>query len=142
MDTKKTKSKIREIVSNYGNIEKDKKVIIKLDNISGKALVIQSILKWACTVEDGEVSKDKYLKTLKQQCESIDIGGLLETLDEVSNWCLYRNEVIHGLMNKQLDNLEEHLAEKVEDGKKLARFIDLQVAILKKGNRVRKAVAL
>ena len=142
LDCNGTKEQIRAIVNEYSDRKnKEKKLIIALNNISGKAMVIKSLLKWANTIESSKID-DKYLETLKYQYESVDIGGLIETINKVSEWCLYRNEIIHGLMNKRLEDLNEHIADKVEEGKEMARFIDSQVAILKKGNRVRKSVGL
>ena len=76
---------------------------------------------------------------LKKEYEgNLDIGGLLETLECVDKWRKYRNEVIHGLLNKNLDSLNEKLFEQVELGMKYARFIDSQVKVLKKNDAIRK----
>jgi len=41
-------------------------------------------------------------------------------------------------MNKNIDSLYEQLGAKVEEGMGYARFIDEQVRVLKRDNRVRK----
>jgi hypothetical protein len=75
---------------------------------------------------------------LKSLLERIDIGGMLDVLKSLEPWLDYRNEIIHASMNKNIDSLYEQLGAKVEEGMEYARFIDEQVRILKRDNRVRK----
>ena len=83
------------------------------------------------------------LAVLKKENEgNLDIGGLLETLESVDKWRKYRNEVIHGLLNNNLDSLNEKLLEQVELGMKYARFIDSQVKALKKNDAIRKTMRI
>ena len=69
-------------------------------------------------------------------------AALLETLDAIDTWRMYRNEVIHSLMNKRMESVQQKLSEQVEQGVQLARQLDAQVTILKKNNRIRKAARL
>lgn len=64
------------------------------------------------------------------------------TLDEISEWCDYRNEVIHALLNKNTNSLDERLELQAEKGMELARFLDDQVKGVKKYNRIRKSINL
>ena len=89
---------------------------------------------------DGGYQDDKYLTKLKSACEGLDIGGLLDTLDCVEDWCGYRNEIVHALLNKNKKSVYSELEQKAKEGEKLARFIDSQVKELKKGNVVRKSI--
>lgn len=82
------------------------------------------------------------MSALKSQCEGLDVGGLLSALEELQDWCAYRNEVIHGLMNKNLDSLSLELKVRAEAGIKLAEYFDSQEKLLKKGNKVRKSANL
>lgn len=70
----------------------------------------------------------------------MDIDGLLAALDGIAAWCKYRNEVIHSLLNKNIDSLEQELAEKASEGMQYARLLDAQERILKKGNCIRRSV--
>ncbi len=103
---------------------------------------MRATLSWAANTE-GVPKDDRYLELLKSRYEeSLDIGGVLETLDQIETWCQYRNEVIHGLLNKNVDSLQVGLAEKCAEGMKLARYLDGQIKSLKKGNVIRRGLKL
>lgn len=131
----KKASWLRDIVSVY----KDKKenCQIGISNISRKTKIIRCVLKWVVFTEGG-YQDDEHLSALKIQCEGLDIGEILSALGELQEWCDYRNEVIHSLMNKNLDSLSDELKVRAEVGMQLAQFFDNQGKLLKKGNRIRK----
>ena len=79
---------------------------------------------------------------MKSDLEKVDIGGLLDTLDEIELWRKYRDEVIHGVLNKNMDSLDESLSAKVSEGMEYARFLDGEVKVLKRGNKTRKVLKL
>ena len=130
---------LQEITSCYKS--ESENCQLGITNISGKAKIIRCILKWAAYTEGG-YQQDKHLSALKSQCEGLDIGGLLSALDELQDWCAYRNEVIHGLMNKNLDSLSMELKAHAEKGMQLANFFDSQEKLLKRGNKIRKSANL
>lgn len=136
---KKKYSCLQEIVSMYK--EDKENCQLGISNISGKAKIVRCILKWAAYTE-GDFKEDPHLYTLKSQCEGLDSGGLIAAFDDLQAWCDYRNEVIHALMNKNLDSLSDNLKCHVEAGMQLANFFDNQEKILKKGNKVRKSANL
>ena len=111
--------------------DKDETSQLGITNISGKAKIVRCVLKWAAYTEGG-YQQDKYLSALKSQCEGLDIEGLLSALDELKDWCAYRNEVIHGLMNKNLESLSDELKVRAKNGMQLAAFLDNQEKLLKK----------
>lgn len=131
--SKKTKAYVTDIVGIYA--KEGKKVTLRIKNITGKMEIAKAMLKWASECENVE---DKYLVMLKALLEGIDIGGMLDTIETLGTWLGYRNEIIHSSMNKNINDMYEQLGDKVEEGMKYARFIDEQVRILKKDNRVRK----
>lgn len=133
---KKTKPYFQTFVHCYRD-EKENKTL-GVTNISGKIKVFRSMLRWISETEDG-YQHDKYLKTLKNRCESMDIGALLDTLDAIRQWCDYRNEIVHALLNKNTASVYAELEAQAQNGMKYARLIDSQVRILKKGNLVRKS---
>lgn len=136
---KKKSDGLREIVSSYKNHNEDDR--LGITNISGKAKIIRCVLKWTAYTENG-YRQDRHLSALKSQCEMLDVGGILSALEDLSEWCDYRNEVIHGLMNKNMDSLSNELVFRVEEGMKLAEYFDSQEKLLKKGNRIRRSANL
>lgn len=133
----KTKVFLSDIIAEY---EKNAtKELPNIKNITGKMEMVKVMLTWAKSCEN---ISGKYPELLKGILEGIDIGGLLDVLEELKPWLKYRNEIIHASMNKNIDSLYEKLGEKVEKGMGYARFIDEQVRALKKDNRVRKKMSM
>ena len=62
---------------------------------------------------------------------SIDYEELLKNITEIKKWCEYRNEVVHAMFNKDIEELRAGYKEHVEHGYKLGRFIDDQVKKIK-----------
>ncbi len=131
------KEKLSWIVSNYKS--DDENGSLGISNITGKLKIVRATLRWSAETEG--MPDDRYLKAMKSQYEGeIDIGGLLETLEEIVRWCRYRNELIHGLMNKNNTSVDDRIKEQVAKGMELSRFLDSQVRCLKKYNRIRKSL--
>lgn len=114
---------------------------LSLNTISHKIFIVRTIVLWSSTMERLP-DESRYLQALRRQCESLDAAALLETLDALEKWKDYRNEVIHSLMNKRLQSVQQELPEQAERGLQLARMLDQQVRLLKKGNTIRKAARL
>ena len=131
--------KLREIVSVYKLEGENDQLGIK--NISGKIKIISAVLSWAENTEGG-YENDKHLISLKKQIESIDMCELIYAINATKDWLAYRNEVVHALMNKNLESLDEELKEKAEEGMRLANLLDKHERGLKSGNKIRKSVNL
>lgn len=114
---------------------------LSVNKISDKIFIVRTIVLWSSELESLP-DESRYLQALRGQCESLDAAALLETLDGIDTWRMYRNEVIHSLMNKRMESVQQKLSEQVEQGVQLARQLDAQVTILKKNNRIRKAARL
>ena len=71
-----------------------------------------------------------------------DPDEMLTILVAIEGWCKYRNEVIHSLLNKNLDSLYTELPQKTEEGLGLARAIDKHVGRIKRRNTLRKYLKL
>lgn len=134
----KTKADLRIILTQ----EFSEKELFRMSTITGKMNLIRAIIKWSDSVELNEMEASTYMCYLKREMESIDIGGILSVINELEVWLRYRNEVMHAAMNKNIVALFENLPEKIVQGMKYARYIDSQVKILKKNNRIRKAMKL
>lgn len=138
---KPTKNYLRSIVAHYKKMEIEK-TKLTIQDISAKADVIRATLLWASTVEVLS-ENDKYLLMLKERYESaIDIGVALELLDNINTWCKKRNEVVHGLMNKNIFDYEEKIKGIAEEGYLLARSIDNCEKQLKSGCKIRKQLKM
>lgn len=140
VNCKKTKNQLREIVSVHKTDKENDS--LGITNITGKIKIIRCTLGWAVNVEHG-YEGDRYLITLKNQYEgNIDIHEALETLQELCEWLDYRNEIMHALLNKNIDSLRLDLKERTIQGMELARKIDGFVSQVKKRNYIRRSIKL
>ena len=119
----------------------DENLSLGINALNGKIKIIRSVFCWANQTEH-DYKGNRYLTALKSQIESTDVGLLLETLDQIDAWKSTRNEIVHALMNKNIDALEDRLKPIAEEGMCLARVLDGQVKILKSGNKIRKSLNL
>lgn len=120
----------------------EKSTALGIGSISGKRKIIRCLLEWAAYTEETP-GKESYPGIVKDRLEgAVDIGGVMECLNGIADWCDYRNEVIHALLNKNMDSLNNELAGQVRNGMAMARYLDSQVASLKKGNVIRKKLKL
>lgn len=140
VDNEKVKPYLKGMVTAYVRREKKEKDHLGITSISGKMKIVRCSIQWE--ESQTEPLEDRYLKALKKQYEGLDMGGMLLMLENLESWCDYRNEVVHALMNKNMDSLQEKLEEKVLEGHGYVRFLDSQVKLLKKGNKVRRAINL
>jgi hypothetical protein len=133
---KSNKVLLKQVYCNY--INRPDANLPNIQNISGKINIIRAILEWVSYTEQNP-DDNRYLRALKNQCESVDIGDMLDTLKMIEAWCKYRNEVVHALMNKNVDSLRSELRDKATEGMQLANRLDTYVRDMKKGNKVRKS---
>lgn len=138
--SKRTKGYLKEIVSDYRtNKEKDN---LGITNISGKEKIIRCVLRWSLD-ENKQIVNDKYLISLDRQInERVDATELLTLLDQIDEWCAFRNEVVHALLNKNITSINSQIAGEVETGKRLAEELSGFEAKIKYGNRIRRAANL
>lgn len=134
----KTKADLRIILTQ----EFGEKEPFRMSTITGKMRLVRAIAEWSASVNLNEMESSDYMCCLEREMESIDAGGILSVLDELVVWLQYRNEVMHAAMNKNVVALYENLPEKIVQGMEYARYIDSQVKILKKNNKIRKAMKL
>ncbi len=132
---KKVKNHLRSLVGRYekGDIK------LTVTTISGKERLIRAVSRWAQETV-GQSENDKYLSVLKEQFTAAE--EFVSVLDDIDNWRDYRNEIIHGLMNKNMDSLNEDLPRRCMEGMQLARALDSRIKVIKKGNRIRRNLKL
>lgn len=130
---------LRQVVQAYVPRNGDK---LGVGTISGKLSIVRAALLWHCDTRKDQV-EDPYLLALEKQYEDrIDAASFLDVLDRIDMWCKYRNEVMHGLMNKNLAALDERIVEQCEEGMALARELQTQAKNAKHGNRIRRIMKL
>lgn len=136
---KKARPYFTEIVKQY-KTEKENDAL-GITNISGKIKIVRSILLWVANTEGG-YQYNEHLVLLKSRFEELDIDAFLRTIKEIEEWCSYRNEIVHALMNKNLESIESELKDKAGKGMQLANILDTQERIIKKGNKIRRGINL
>lgn len=114
---------------------------ISLEKIGHKIGCVRAVTVWA---SESIRSPDEsvFLRALRSQCEGLDAAAVLTVLTELEVWIKTRNEIIHSLLNKRSEDLECQIEELAREGNDIGRAIDRQVAILKKGERVRRVARM
>lgn len=134
-DNDKIRKDIKSIVDHFSD---DKVNNLGITSITGKMRIVSSVQKW---FENGysNYSGSDYMDEL---ASCLDLYGdpeeMLDTLTAIRDWCDYRNEVVHALLNKNLDSLYEDLPGRAKKGMVLVRIIDKHVGRLKSRNCLRK----
>lgn len=129
---------IKPIILEYKRNEE--KARIDLKKLEDKMKIVRCILKWVN--ESDRITDVDYLITIKRQCESMDIGLMYDLLGRLGEWKGYRNEVIHGLMNKNIDSLNLNLKFNAIEGRKIADELDTQLKIMKGKDEIRKSAGM
>lgn len=135
LNVKQSKTILRAIYFGSESAAAGKRMDIK--NISVKRNLIKNTILWSESFKG--TPDNRYLASLKSEYEGcLDMGGMLQVLDDMEDWCNYRNELIHGLLNKNLASVDASIINRIEEGMEYARFLDSQVKALKKHDRIRK----
>lgn len=139
LDVKKTKGILRRLY--FGSDEAAENKKLTFDTITCKEQMVRATLNWV--LENEPATSDTYLTVLKDEYEKrLNIEKFSKTLDDIDRWKTYRNEVIHGLFNKNVACLNEKIRDEVDAGMQYARFIDSQVKALKKTDTIRKRMKI
>lgn len=99
-----------------------------LNGITSKINVIESSMKKCSKVETDYDTHASFLANVYKYINKTDFRKCLE---DIRQWCNYRNEVVHGLFEKDLDDLYKGYREHVAEGFILARTLDKYVQELK-----------
>ena len=139
-DNSDVQSIIETLARNH--LPKKERDNLDISGISGKRNVITATLKWMLAGYEG--CDGEYLAAVKAVYEDkLDIAECLDMLKKSAEWCEYRNELIHAMMNKNIESLYSELSDKAVEGMKIARYFDdSMVKKLKKKNEIRKAIGL
>lgn len=111
-------------------------------NISAKVEVVRAMLDWYASIPEAP-KESAYLCALWCQFGSrIDVDEVSSTLSRLDEWCDYRNEIIHALMNKDPHAVEEGIPRRCEQGMAIVRELDKYVKQIKYRNLIRRAIRL
>ena len=138
-DVNKVKKCLKGIIQTYKRPKEND--YFNITSISGKIKIVRCTLLWA--EEELGSCDDKYLLSLRNQYDKyIDSERLMNAINDIEKWCSYRNEIIHALMNKNIESTYKDIAFQAEEGMRLCRELDSQVDRLKTGNRIRRSLKL
>lgn len=118
-------------------ISLDKKEI-EIRKISSKIMVICAILQWTDNFTPDAHSTDYRNVLIRQFGRTAGNKEIASVLERVQVWCGSRNELVHALLNKRLEDQEELLRELVDEGIVLSRKLDNFVRSFKVRNNIRK----
>ncbi len=136
---KKTRPFLLDCVKQYKDKGEDE--VLGVKTLSGKIKLVRCVYKWVENV-DGEYETDRFALVLKNQIEGTDIDEVLSVLEEIDKWRSCRNEIVHAMMNKNIESLEETIEPQALAGMAMARSLDAQERKLKTGNKIRKTLNL
>lgn len=102
-----------------------------ISSISTKLSIIKKVIK-KCN-NDAELVNNEFLKSLAIIYEyAFDKKEFISLLNKIDKWRKYRNEIVHALLNKDLDDLHMTFKAHVEEGYALGRKLDNIVNSLKR----------
>ena len=107
-------------------------------NVSAKIKLIKELLAWSKDYNSNEPALN-YMDLLSKQINrTAGKDQMIETLTRIEGWCASRNELVHALLNKKVENQEEMLQALVTDGEACNRSLQNFVKSFKVRNALRK----
>ena len=114
---------------------------LRINSISEKSKIIESIFRMALKNEKTEESDPLRLLLWKSLHDEEQAQDILHLLDDIREWCKYRNEIVHSLMSKDVGSLYIELEQQALEGHRLFRELDKHVQKVKRKN-LRKKLGL
>ena len=127
----------REILHEYVGPKENMSIM----TIRSKRQIVRSILLLANGIEKPKDDDKRRLLLWNALHDNEHIAEAISILDEIEQWCAYRNEIVHSLLNKNLDSLHERLEQQAVKGYQLFRSLDRQVRWVK-GKNLREKLGL
>lgn len=107
-------------------------------NVSAKIKLIKELMEWSKDYTVNEPTLN-YLDALyKQINRTAGRDQMIDTLTRIEGWCASRNELVHALLNKKVENQEEILQALVAEGEACNRSLQNFVKSFKVRNTLRK----
>lgn len=137
--------KYRKILRQIWKLDEKRK--FGINKISNKRTYILNMLNWVKSenlklnfnnITNAKVQETFAFKLREKISKDVDINRLTNTINILENWCELRNEIIHGLLNKNPNELDKNLEKCATDGFKLAKELETIVEQYEEGNNIRK----
>lgn len=104
-----------------------------------KIKTIKELLVWSA----GYAVNEPVLNYLDALCKQINRTKgkdcMVDTLTRIEEWCKCRNELVHALLNKKVENQDEVLQQLVAEGEACNRLLQNFVKSFKVKNNIRKS---
>ena len=108
-------------------------------NVSAKIKLVKELMEWSTDYLVNEPTLN-YLDALyKQINRTAGRDQMIETLTRIEGWCTYRNELVHALLNKKVEDQEKILQDLVYEGEACNRSLQNFVKSFKNRNTLRKS---
>ena len=108
-------------------------------NVSAKIKLVKELMEWSTDYSVNEPTLN-YLDALyKQINRTAGRDQMIETLTRIEGWCTYRNELVHALLNKKVEDQEKILQDLVYEGEACNRSLQNFVKSFKNRNTLRKS---
>lgn len=108
-------------------------------NVSAKIKLVKELMEWSRDYLVNEPTLN-YLDALyKQINRTAGRDQMIETLTRIEGWCTYRNELVHALLNKKVEDQEKILQDLVYEGEACNRSLQNFVKSFKNRNTLRKS---
>lgn len=107
-------------------------------NVSAKIKLIKELLAWSMNYTVNEPAHNYPDALRKQINRTAGKDQMIDTLTRIEGWCASRNELVHALLNKKIENQEEMLQALVAEGEACNRQLQNFVKSFKVRNTLRK----
>lgn len=114
LDNKESKEYLSSINAKYNN-----KPNPNFFQIQDKLDMLSAIIKWE--QEDNRYMSSEYLDHLHIQYEEIDKKEVLSLIDDITEWKLYRNDLIHKVFEDNIESVNSVLKELIDNGDKIRK---------------------
>lgn len=111
--------------------DKVKSIFPNFDNVKDISLKCKLIKKLLNLSEKDQYKTEYSIEISKIVRANIDVKGFKKEITNIFAWCDYRNEHVHAMFNKDLEDLRNNYKAHVEEGYRIARYIDKQVELIK-----------
>ena len=107
-------------------------------NVRAKIKLIKELITWSMDYTANEPTLN-YMDILSKQINrTAGKDQMIDTLTRIEGWCTSRNELVHALLNKKVENQEEMLQALVAEGEACNRQLQNFVKSFKVRNTLRK----